>query len=132
MSKVQSNIKSCIPQRSPEFIALEMGFSNISNFNLTENIVENKIENKNETEKPTITLSDVTNHISNEFCNYLNEESRDYNLPLPVGIKETSQTTKLTNLVKRSISSTFLNIAETISAINSPNENSQKSPKASK
>ena len=125
MSKVQSNIKSCNPQMSPEFIALEMGFSNMSNINLSENKVENKVE----TTKPKVTITDVTNHISNEFCNYLHEESRNYNLPLPVGIKETSQTTKLTNLVKKSISSTFLNISETISAINSPNENSQKSPK---
>ena len=124
----QSDTKTYQPQRSPEFIAIEIGTSNISTFNLTENQpfkkeIELKDETKIETKKPTITLNEVATTLSNEFCEYLIEEARDYNLPLPVGIKETSQTTKLTNFVKKSISNT-------VTYLNSPSSsNSEKSPK---
>jgi hypothetical protein len=140
----QSKSQNYQPQRSPEFIAIEIGTSNISTFNLTEsnpsksnpNKKQREIELKDETKiesKPTITLNQVATTLSNEFCEYLIEESRDYNLPLPVGIKETSQTKKLTNFVKKSISNTMLNISESITALNSPSSpNSEKSPKFSK
>jgi hypothetical protein len=126
----QSGTKTYQPQRSPEFIAIEIGTSNISTFNLTENKpIKNQIEKNEtiiETKKPTITLNEVATTLSNEFCEYLIEEARDYNLPLPVGIKETSQTTKLTNFVKKSISNT-------VSYLHSPSSpNSEKSTKANK
>jgi len=135
----QSGTKTYQLQRSPEFITIEIGTSNIPTFNLTENKLINKeIELKDDTKiepKPTITLNEVATTLSNEFCEYLIEEARDYNLPLPVGIKETSEATKLTNFVKKSISSTLLNISESIASLNSPSspnsEKSQKSPKFS-
>jgi len=135
----QSKIQNYQPQRSPEFIAIEIGTQNISTFNLTENNSSKKqkeIELKDETKidlKPTISINQVATELTNEFHDYLIEEVKDYNLPLPVGIKETSQATKLTNFVKKSISNTILNISESITALNSPNSpNSEKSPKANK
>jgi hypothetical protein len=118
----QSNIREYQPKSTPEFIAIDVKNSNISNFNLNEN---EKNEKKYEP-KPTINISKLTNELTNEFREYLLDEAKDYNLPLPVGIKETSQTTRLTNLVKKSISSTFHNISESLTTLNSPNENSPK------
>jgi O6-methylguanine-DNA--protein-cysteine methyltransferase len=124
----QSNIKEYQPKSTPEFIAIDMKNLNISNFNLNENKYneQNEKNEKNIQPKPTINISKLTNELSNEFREYLIDEAKDYNLPLPVGIKETSQTTRLTNLVKKSISSTFHNISESLTALNSPNENSPK------
>ena len=119
----QSNIKECHIKSTPEFIVLEMGTSNISSFNLNENKM---IKKETETLKPTLNISKLANQLTNEFHDYLIDEAKDYNLPLPVGIKETSQATRLTNLVKKSISSTFNNISESITSLNSPNENSPK------
>jgi hypothetical protein len=120
-------MKTIPPKGTPEFIVLEMGFSNISSLNLTDN---KQIKKDNETKKPTININQIVTDLTNEFSDYLIEESRDYNLPLPVGITETSQATKLTNLVKKNISSTISNISETISALNSPSSTtSEKSNK---
>jgi hypothetical protein len=121
----QSNIKEYQPKSTPEFIAIDIKNSNISNFNLNENKYNEQNE-KNIQSKPTINITKLTNDLSNEFREYLIDEAKDYNLPLPVGIKETSQTTRLTNLVKKSISSTFNNISESITSLNSSNENSPK------
>jgi len=116
----QLNTKTCHPQRSPEFTVIEVKPLDIPNFHLSNINVETK--------KPQITISEITTLLTNEFHDYLIDEVKDYKLPLPVGIKETSQATKLSNLVKKSISSTILNISETVNALGSPTT-SEKSPK---
>jgi hypothetical protein len=130
----QPNIKSYIPTTTPEFIAIEMGINNMSILNLNERDRNEREGNENrmymntgnisrmnnniivETKKPVITLNDI----SDEINNYITTEFKDYNLPLPVTIKEKSTTTKITNLVKKGFSNISETISEGLNSIHSP------------
>ena len=99
----QLNTKTSQPQRSPEFTVIEVKSIDIPYFHLSNINVETK--------KPEITISEFTTILTNEFSEYLKDEMKDYNLPMPASYKEPTTASKISNLVKKSISSTILNIS---------------------